>query len=360
MYTIPETMKAVMTIGNGGYEQLQYQDVAVPKVLPGTVLLKVLSAGINTTDVNTRLGWYAAKVTKGTLEVSSDEMDSQSDGGWNQKTPFPFIQGTDCCGLVVAIGSPEDEAMLARRVLVRPCMRTSGWGSLETMWFGSDCNGAFAEYVRVPANEVFPIDCEWSDLELGTIPCAYGTAENMLQRASVNDNDVVLVQGASGGVGSAAVQLAKRRGAQVIAVTSSGKQRDVASLGAQKVLTHEELSRGVLPSGSVDVVVDNVAGPRFGEMLNLLKRGGRLVTSGAIAGAHVTIDLRSLYLKDLQLIGCTAWDEPVFSNLISYIEHGEIRPLLAGVFPLEKIAVAQQEFSQKQHVGKLVLVPPQV
>ena len=92
----------------------------------------------------------------------------------------------------------------------------------------------------------------------------------------------------------------------------------------------------------------------------MLKRGGRLVTSGAIAGAQVAIDLRTLYLKDLKLIGCTAWDEPVFRDVISYIEQGEIRPLLAGVFPLEQIVAAQQEFSRKHHVGKLVLSPHQV
>ncbi len=360
MRVIPPIMKAVVTTGMGGYEHLQYQDVPVPEVLPGTVLLKVLSAGINATDINTRLGWYDASVTKGTHAVSTNDRKAITEGGWNKKTSFPLIQGTDCCGLVVSVGSPEDEVLLARRVLVRPCMRTSGWGSLETAWLGSDCNGAFAEYVCVSSGEVFPIDCNWSDVELGTIPCSYGTAENMLHRSSVSGNDVVLVRGASGGVGSAVVQLAKRRGAKVIAVTSCAKQKDVAALGADRVLTREEVVSGVLPDTSVDVVVDTVAGPAFGEMLNLLKRGGRLVTSGAIAGAQVSIDLRRLYLKDLKLIGCTAWDEPVFSNLISYIEHGEIRPLLAGVHPLEHIVEAQRAFSRKQHIGKLVLVPPQV
>ncbi|WP_321301767.1 zinc-binding dehydrogenase [uncultured Sphaerochaeta sp.] len=360
MSTIPRTMKAVVTKSNGGYEQLQYQDVPVPELLPGTVLLKVLSAGVNNTDINTRLGWYAAKVKKGTLALSSGEIDNSMDGGWKERTPFPLIQGTDCCGRVVAVGSGQDAHLLNSRVLVRPCMRSSGWESLETIWLGSDCDGAFAEYVRVPSPEVFPVDCEWSDEELGTIPCAYGTAENMLHRASVQDGDIVLVRGSSGGVGSAVVQLAGRRGARVIAVTSKGKKREVASLAVERVITHEELASGVLPSNSVDVVVDNVAGPDFGEMLNMLKRGGCLVTSGAIAGAQVTIDLRSLYLKDLRLIGCTAWAEPVFRDVISYIEQGEIRPLLAGVFPMEEIAAAQQEFSRKHHVGKLVLLPHQV
>ncbi|WP_315981074.1 zinc-binding dehydrogenase [Aliamphritea spongicola] len=107
----------------------------------------------------------------------------------------------------------------------------------------------------------------------------------------------------------------------------------------------------------MDLVVDNVAGAGFPTMLKLLKRGGRLVSSGAIAGPVVDLDMRDMYLKDVRLIGTTAWDEPVFPNLISYIENGEIQPLLAAAFPLEEIVAAQQLFLTKQHVGKFVLLP---
>ena len=106
------------------------------------------------------------------------------------------------------------------------------------------------------------------------------------------------------------------------------------------------------------VVVDNVAGAGFGVMLKLLRRGGRYASSGAIAGPMVALDMRDFYLKDLTLIGCTAWDEPVFPNLIGYIERGEIRPLLARTYPLERIADAQAAFLEKRHVGNFVLIPP--
>ena len=95
-------------------------------------------------------------------------------------------------------------------------------------------------------------------------------------------------------------------------------------------------------------------------MLKVLKRGGRFVSSGAIAGPLVELDMRDFYLKDLTLIGCTAWDEPVFPKLISYIEKGEIKPLLAKTFPLKKIVEAQREFTIKKHVGKFVLIPPPI
>jgi len=180
----------------------------------------------------------------------------------------------------------------------------------------------------------------------------------MLHRAGVTAGEHVLVAGASGGVGSAAVQLAKRRGATVTAIAATSKIDRVRAIGADHVIDRDDDLVMRLGEGSVDLVVDNVAGPAFGAMLTVLKRGGRYVSSGAIGGPLVTLDMRTFYLKDLTLIGCTAWDEPVFPNLVGYIERGEIRPLVAKTFPLERIADAQREFLEKQHVGNFVLIPP--
>ena len=357
------TMMAVVTSGNGGYDKLVCRDVPVPEPGPGEVLLRVLAAGVNNTEINTRLGWYSSSVTKSTdatADVQEHEAEQKPDGGWNEATPFPFIQGTDCCGQVVEIGSGISGDIIGRRVLVRACMRPNGFGSMDNIWMGSDFDGAFARYVKVPAAEVFPVDCDWSDEELATIPCAYGTSENMLHRAAICSGEHVLVAGASGGVGSATVQLAKRRGARVTAVSSAGKFDQVRSIGADQVIDRDCDIVNELGAESVDVVVDNVAGPNFPQMLKVLKRGGRYVSSGAIAGPMVTLDMRDMYLKDITLIGCTAWDEPVFSNLVSYIEAGEIQPLLAKTFPLDQIADAQREFMEKKHIGKFVLIPPPV
>ena len=355
------TVKAVVTTGNGGYEKLEYQDVPVPALASGEVLLQVLAAGVNNTEINTRLGWYSSAVTTGTEALSAGEKEkakAKADGGWNEATPFPFIQGTDCCGRVVAVAPGGDEKTIGLRVLVRPCIRTSGWKSLENIWMASDFDGAFAQFVKVGAGEIFPVDCDWSDAELGTIPCAYGTAENMVHRANVSRGEHVLVAGASGGVGSAVVQLAKRRGASVTAIAGKKKLAQVQSIGADRVIARDDDIVACLGENSVDVVVDNVAGPAFGGMLKVLKRGGRYTSSGAIGGPLVTLDMRDFYLKDLTMIGCTAWDKPVFPNLVSYIENGEIRPLLAKTFPLERIVDAQRAFTEKKHVGKFVLIPP--
>ena len=354
-------MKAVVTTGNGGYDRLVWSDVPVPVPGPGEVLLRVLAAGVNNTEINTRLGWYSSSVTTETNAAAAAEEQrptQKADGGWNAATPFPFIQGTDCCGLVVGAGLGVDDGLLGRRVLVRACMRPHGFESMDTIWMGSDFDGAFAEFVKVPAVEVFEVRCDWSDAELATIPCAYGTAENMLHRARAATGEHVLVAGASGGVGSAAVQLAKRRGATVTAVVGGDKADQLLAIGADRVILRDEDAVAALGEESVDLVVDNVAGPGFGSMLKVLRRGGRYVSSGAIGGPIVPLDMRSLYLKDIMIIGCTAWDEPVFPNLVGYIERGEIGPLVAATFPLDRIADAQREFLLKRHVGKFVLLPP--
>lgn len=354
------TMKAVVTTGNGGYDKLVYRDVPVPVPGPGEVLIKVLAAGVNNTEINTRLGWYSSTVTTSTDAAARDaEADARAmaDGGWDKPTPFPFIQGTDCCGRVVAAHDAAGGHLVGRRVLVRACMRPQGFGSLENIWMASDFDGAFAEFVKVPASEVFPVDCDWTDAELATIPCAYGTAENMLHRASLGPGERVLITGASGGVGSAAIQLARRRGARVIAVTSRDKAEAVSQLGCDTVLDRNDDLLKALGESGIDLVVDNVAGPHFSVMPKLLRRGGRYVSSGAIGGPIVSFDMRDVYLKDLTLIGCTAWDEPVFPSLVSYIESGEIRPLLAASFPLSQIADAQRAFLRKQHIGNFVLIP---
>jgi NADPH:quinone reductase-like Zn-dependent oxidoreductase len=355
------SMKAVVTTGNGGYDKLAYRDVPVPKLEPGEVLLQVLAAGVNNTEINTRLGWYSSTVdtsTEAAADAEEKDAVAKADGGWNEATPFPFIQGTDCCGRVVSVAPGGGDSTIGTRVLVRPCMRPSGFGSMENIWMASDFDGAFAQFVKVPASEVFAVACDCSDAELGSIPCAYGTAENMLHRSKVVAGEHVLVAGASGGVGSAVVQLAKRRGARVTAIAGKTKMEQVRAIGADRVVDRNEDIVAQLGENSVDVVVDNVAGPAFGGMLEVLKRGGRYVSSGAIGGPLVTLDMRTFYLKDLTLVGCTAWDEPVFPNLVSYIERGELRPLVAKTFPLERIADAQREFLEKKHVGNFVLIPP--
>ena len=166
-----------------------------------------------------------------------------------------------------------------------------------------------------------------------------------------------MITGASGGVGSAAVQLAKRRGAFVIAVASASKADEIISLGASKVVPRQTDLLATVGSEAVDVVVDVVGGSQFKQLLEAPRRGGRYAVAGAIAGPNVELDLRTVYLKDLRLFGCTILEPHVFKNLVGYIERSEIKPPVSSIHPLRDIVLAQQEFLEKRHVGKIVLVP---
>ena len=346
MHSIPSHMKGVQLTGHGGLDQLTVRDdIAVPTPGPRDVLIKVAAAGVNNTDLNTRIGWYA-----------KSDGDS-SEAGWNGVgMKFPRIQGADVCGEVVAVGPGVDPALLYKRVLIEPCLQEVGGKALEQAWyFGSECDGGFAEYTVVAARHAHAINSPLSDVELASFPCSYSTAENMLTRANVGASDVVLVTGASGGVGSAAIQLAKARGAKVIAVTSPAKAKALRGLGASETLDRNADLVKALGKNSVTVVIDLAAGPAWPSQLEVLKPFGRYATAGAIAGPMVELDVRTLYLKDLSLFGCTVLGETVFSNLVRRIEAGDIQPLVAQTFPLDQIREAQTLFETKAHVGKLVL-----
>jgi NADPH:quinone reductase-like Zn-dependent oxidoreductase len=360
---IAKTMKAVLLKGYGGFDQLNYrEDVPVPLPRAGEVLIRVAASGINNTDINTRTGWYSKGVSEGTTAdagKSGYAAASPLDAGWTGgERKFPLIQGADVCGRIVALGSGVEAARIGERVLVEPALREPvAWRPYEAHYLGSECDGGFAEYVRVPAVHAYRIESDLSDAELATFPCAYSAAENMMTRANVAKGEAVLVTGASGGVGSAAVQLARRRGANVTAITSAAKAEQVKSLGADRIALRDRDLRDQLAAETIDVVIDVAGGPQWPQLLELLKRGGRYAVSGAIAGPMVELDLRTLYLKDLRLLGCTILESEIFANLVGYIEMGEIKPVLARTFPLKEIVRAQQEFLAKSFVGKLVLLP---
>jgi NADPH:quinone reductase-like Zn-dependent oxidoreductase len=240
--------------------------------------------------------------------------------------------------------------------LIEPCIREANGKILDQPWyFGSECDGGFAEYTVVAARHAHKIDSELSDAHLASFPCSYSTAENLLTRANVKSGERVLVTGASGGVGSAAVQLTKARGAYVWAVTSPAKSDALRELGADETISRETDLIEVPGSNNVDVVIDLVAGDKWPQYLEVLRPGGRYAVAGAIAGPLVELDVRTLYLKDLSLFGCTVLEPEVFNNLIKRIEHGAIKPIVAQSFTLEEICDAQTMFLKKQHVGKIVL-----
>ncbi len=340
------SMFGVVLTGHGGPEMLEWRDdLPVPVPGPGEVFIGVAATGVNNTDINTRIGWYS----KGAADPD--------DAAWTGKPlTFPLIQGADVCGRIVAVGEGADPGRIGERVLVEPCVREVGGEALETPWYlGSECNGGFAQFAKVASRHAHKVVSDLSDVELASFPCSYSTAENMLTRAGVKEGETVLVTGASGGVGSAAVQLARARGAEVIAVTSKSKAARLLERGATRTIDRSDDLVPAIGRNAVDVVVDLVAGPKWPDLLDVLRPGGRYAVSGAIAGPIVELDVRTLYLKDLSFFGCTVLEPEVFGNLVRRIAQGDVVPLVAETYPLAEIGTAQEVFVEKGYVGKIVL-----
>ena len=361
MQQIPKTMHAVLLTGHGGIDKLVYKtDVEVPFPKPDEVLISVKGAGINNTDINTRIGWYSKSVTSDTSQGGATGLEDakSEDSSWSGKPlSFPLIQGADVYGEIAKVGSNVNPTRVGESVLVRTMQENPDTSENSCWTLGSECNGGFAQYTAVRSSEAFVINSDWSATELASTPCAYSTAEGLLQRSKV-EKETVLITGASGGVGSAAIQLAKLRDATVIAQCASEKSKEVLQIGADRIVFRDSDLVAEMGRDSVDVVIDLVGGSRWTQLLDIIKTGGRYATSGAISGPIVELDLRTLYLKDLTLFGCTFQPKEVFRNLIKYIEDNKIKPLVAKSYPLEEIKQAQLDFLSKNFTGKLVLVPP--
>ncbi len=340
------TMSGVALTGHGGPECLVWRD-DLPRPIPkaGEVLIAVAAAGVNNTDINTRVGWY-----------SKGDSDADDASWTGEALRFPRIQGIDVCGYITAVGAGVDPERIGERVIVEPCLVEAGGEMRAQPWFlGSECDGGFAQFCAVAARHAYKVNSPLSDVALASFPCSYSTAENMLTRAELQSGETVLVTGASGGVGSAAVQLAKARGARVIVVTSPAKAHSLRELGADVIVDRSDDYVAVLGHASVDVVIDLVAGDKFPSLLDLLRPKGRYAVAGAVGGPVVALDVRTLYLKDLRFFGCTVLEPEVFGNLVKRIEGGDIQPLVAAEFPLRDIAKAQAAFARKAYTGKIVL-----
>jgi NADPH:quinone reductase-like Zn-dependent oxidoreductase len=344
-------MRAAVIAQHGGPDVIELRDVAVPRPGPTDVLVRVSAAGCNNTDLWTREGSYG-------------ESDSSGEkAGWLGPLDFPRIQGGDVSGIVVAHGDAVETDVVGARVLVDPAAyEDSSPDARPVDVLGSERDGGFAEYVVVPAERAHDVgQSPLTDVELAALPIAYGTALGMLERGSVSDGHTVLVTGASGGVGLAVVQLARARGARVVAVCSGDKAEGVRSAGAAAVVDRR---RGQVvtdaaeaaPAG-YDAVIDVVAGPLVGQGLGLLRAGGRWVVAGALDGWSVELDVRRLYLANLALVGSTMHTPRIFALLVDLARRGLVRPLIAATFTLEDVAEAQLQLARREHVGKLVVRP---
>ena len=348
---IPETMKAMLLTGHGGPDKLVLDEsYPVPVVEPGEVLVKVGACGINNTDIWVREGAYG----------SSDDPDEVASFG-DSLLQFPLVQGADIVGAIAACGKGVQSSRLGERVMVDFGIYAAEGDDIPSHdYIGSGRPGGFAEYVAIPAENAHAVQSDLSDAELATFCCAYITGEHMLRRARVGKGDRVLITGASGGVGSGVVQLCRARGAVPYGVVGAGKEDAVRAVGAESTVTRgsNNLVDAVAYAtggADIDVVIDTVAGPMLPDLIEVLRPGGRYATCGAMGGPMVNIDMRRIYLKNIEIHGASQGTRADFASIRDYALSGAIKPLLAGMFPLAELGRAQEAFGKKDFVGKLVV-----
>ncbi|TFC19619.1 Zn-dependent oxidoreductase [Cryobacterium algoritolerans] len=345
-------MTAAVLTRFGGPDSLElHHDWPRPRPHDGQVLVKVTAAAVNNTDIWTRQGAYGLP----------DDPSAQA--GWLGTFDFPRIQGGDVAGIIVEVGPGVTGELVGRRVLVDPALYGSDDEDASPVgYLGSEADGGFAQYVAVNASHAHDVqDSPLSDEQLACLPVAFGTAIGMLDRANVRSGETTLVTGASGGVGLALVQLAAARGAHVLAITSGSKGDAVLANGAAQVFSRDSSDvlaqiSAAAPNG-LDVVADIAGGPGLAALMPLLRDNGRWVIAGAVAGPVVEFDLRRLYLHNVQLIGSSMHTRVHFRRLVDLARGGQVSPQVSSTFSMAEIAKAQEEFSTRRHIGKIVLLP---
>jgi NADPH:quinone reductase-like Zn-dependent oxidoreductase len=290
---------------------------------------------------------------------------AEAGASWNTETVmFPRIQGAAVVGRIAAVGANVDRARIGERVILDPQIRDMSRPPRAQLiaYLGGDRDGGFAEYVAIDQSNAHRVASDLSDAELATFPTSYDTAEEMLERARLAAGETVVVTGAAGGVGTALIQLSLIRGARVIAIAGAAKEERLRALGANDFVARERPDvlaavEAIAGPQGIDVVADVVGGRIFGDLLKMLKRGGRYATAGAIAGPVQPMDLRDLIYKDLEMYGITCPTPATFRRVVDCVERGRLKPLVERIYSLRELREAQSELVKRNHVGKFVVHP---
>jgi NADPH:quinone reductase-like Zn-dependent oxidoreductase len=342
-------VRAVRLHEFGSPSGLRIEEVPTPAPGPGQALVQVSACGVNHLDL-----WVCA----GTLAV---------------KPTLPHTLGSEVAGTVAALGPGAAGVREGDRVAVHPylhcghceyCLRGEETTCLRGDILGLVSEGGYAEYVLVPAHSLVPLPAGVDAVAAAALALSALTAWHMLvSRARVQLGETVLVWGGSSGVGSAAVQLAKRLGARVIATAgSAAKLERVRALGADAVLNHreEDVARAVrdlTQRRGVDVVVEHVGQATWAASVAALARNGRLVTCGATTGGDVAFNLWPFFAKQVQFIGCYGGTRAELASVLQLAASGGLQPVVDRTYPLDAVPDALARLAASEHFGKLVVTP---
>lgn len=325
-------MKAAVIEKQGGIENLVYRDWPDPVPRDGEVLVRVRGCGLNHLDIFVRRGMPGFPV------------------------PTPFISGGDIAGEIAALGQGVSGWQVGDRVALHPVTH-------EGM-MGEEIPGGMAEYVRVSADNLIRLAPHVSFEAAAAIPIAFGTAIRMLfEIGKIGPSDLVLVLGASGGVGIACVQLAKMIGAKVIAAAGADEKcEQLRRIGADETINYSnrDFSREAWAlSGrkGVDVVVNYTGGDTWIPSLRVLKPRGRLLTCGATAGFETANDMRFIWVRELQILGSNGYSKENIATALAYVAKGQIEPVISHRLPLSQAREAETLMEERKFLGKIVLVP---
>ena len=325
-------VKAAVIEKQGALDNLVYRDWPDPEPGPHDIVVRVAACGLNHLDIFVRRGMPGLPV------------------------PLPFISGGDVAGTVHAIGDQVDSVHLGDRVLLNP--------SSEEGMLGETLPGGMAELVRSKASHAIPIPPGIDFDVAACLPVAYGTAWQMLrERTTIEKGETVLVLGASGGVGTACIQIAKNLGARVIACTSSEeKGRKLEALGADDIIdtSQTDFSREAWTlSGKkgVDVVVNYTGGDTWVPSLKTLRKRGRLLTCGATAGFEPPTDIRYIWVRELSILGSDGWTTEGIRELLDEVARGRITPIIDRVLPLTQAREGEKLLEDRAVFGKVILRP---
>jgi NADPH:quinone reductase-like Zn-dependent oxidoreductase len=364
---IPEKMSAMVLVGHGGIEKLVYKkDVAMPIIRKNEVLVKVTATAKNNTDRKAREGLYP---TKGKNDVTSFAI-----GGKTTLT-FPRIQGADIVGRIVAVGEGVSFDRIGQRGLLDFNIYTDERSDINLTpdYYGHGADGGYAEYVALPSNQFYHMpNTELSDAQLSSLGmCSYQTGYHMMTSAHIQAGEKVLISGASGGVGTAMIQMCRIIGAIPYAVSSNDKKEMLLKLGAQDVCDRgdEDLVKSILTmtkGENIDVVMDLLGGEYTDKFIDSMivdmtkrKTYPRLSIAGASGGNISEILWTRIYLYQVQIFGVSHGTRNEAKQLMAWIREGLLKPVLHGTFKLSDLHAAENYFAKRDsnYLGKISIVP---